>query len=157
MNQVDLHFQACLRDSLISIDQGRGLLKPLRALIAMLAQSHGISLRGYNSFGVYTGNLLEELNAWSMLSDAERWYPGYEVLINSHRFGRALEDCETEIYKQFRSLVIFGCSNAACVQANLSESASPRSSIARRLLCKRRTLRYVDCYQHHSVCSIASR
>jgi hypothetical protein len=72
---VDLHFRDCLSDSLIWIDQGRGLLKPLRDMIGLLRRNYGISLRGYNRSGIYTGDLLAELDAWAHLSTTELWYP----------------------------------------------------------------------------------
>ncbi|KAJ4356556.1 uncharacterized protein N0V89_004590 [Didymosphaeria variabile] len=73
--QIDLHFQDCLKDSLLLIDQGRGRLRPLRDVIGMLKHDYGASLRGYNGSGEFTGYLLEELEAWSLLSNTELWYP----------------------------------------------------------------------------------
>ncbi|KAL5381100.1 hypothetical protein DPSP01_007356 [Paraphaeosphaeria sporulosa] len=72
---VDFHFRTSLKDSLIWIDQGRGLLSSMRDLIDLLKRKHGISLRGYNESGICTGDLLEELDAWSHLSTTELWYP----------------------------------------------------------------------------------
>lgn len=73
--QVELHFRGSLKDSLIWIDQGRGLLGTMRGVLNLLKDKHGISLRGYNESGICTGDLLEELDAWSYLSPTELWYP----------------------------------------------------------------------------------
>ncbi|KAF1970984.1 hypothetical protein BU23DRAFT_197729 [Bimuria novae-zelandiae CBS 107.79] len=75
LRRVDLYFQACLRDSLLMINQGRNYLQPLLRLIEHLYRNHAIDIRGYNSSGLYTGDLLEELVAWSLLSGFEKWYP----------------------------------------------------------------------------------
>ncbi|KAF9736672.1 hypothetical protein PMIN01_04451 [Paraphaeosphaeria minitans] len=72
---VDFHFRNSLKDSLTWIDQGRGLLSSMRDVIDLLKRNHGISLRGYNESGICTGDLLEELDAWSHLSTTELWYP----------------------------------------------------------------------------------
>ncbi|KAJ4290624.1 hypothetical protein N0V90_010842 [Kalmusia sp. IMI 367209] len=75
LRQIDLHFKACLRESLALIAQGRDILQSLRGVVAILTRSKGISIRAYNGSGALTGDLMEELDAWSLLSDFERWYP----------------------------------------------------------------------------------
>lgn len=72
---VNFHFRNGLKDSLIWIDQGNDLLGSMRNVIGLLKRNHGISLRGYNSSGICTGDMLEELDAWSRLSTTELWYP----------------------------------------------------------------------------------
>jgi hypothetical protein len=44
-------------------------------MIGLLKCNYGVSLRGYNGSGIYTGELLSELDAWSYLSTTELWYP----------------------------------------------------------------------------------
>lgn len=73
--KVDIYFKDCLKDSLLLINQGRDFLQPLRGVIRLLNVNYGISFRGYNESGVFTGDLLKELDAWSFLSTTELWYP----------------------------------------------------------------------------------
>ncbi|KAL1606436.1 hypothetical protein SLS60_003840 [Paraconiothyrium brasiliense] len=73
--RIDVHFQDSLKDSFVMIDQGRGHLEPFRYVLGSLKHNYGVSVRGYNKSGEFTGYLLEELEARSLLSDTELWYP----------------------------------------------------------------------------------
>ena len=75
LNRFDLHLQISWRETLIFIDQGWGCLQPLQGVTEQLVQQFGVDVRGYNSSGRCIGTLLSEMQARSLLSDFERWYP----------------------------------------------------------------------------------
>ncbi|KAF2677481.1 hypothetical protein K458DRAFT_423959 [Lentithecium fluviatile CBS 122367] len=72
LRRLDLFIGSCIRSSLLLIDQGRLVLGAFREDIRWLVQS-GIAIGCFDATNKPSGDLLQELEAWSHLSDLEQW------------------------------------------------------------------------------------
>jgi hypothetical protein len=75
--QLDLFFSSCIRTSLLLVDQGCGALEAFRSDSSLLTQK-GITIRFFDGFDKPRNTLLEEVEAWSHLSDLEAWFTAGE-------------------------------------------------------------------------------
>ncbi|KAF2251603.1 hypothetical protein BU26DRAFT_548447 [Trematosphaeria pertusa] len=72
LRRIELFFKSCLRTSLLLVDQGRGVLKLFHELVQLMSRA-GLTITAYSGKDGNRNGLLEELDAWSHLSEFETW------------------------------------------------------------------------------------
>ncbi|KAF2646445.1 hypothetical protein P280DRAFT_464669 [Massarina eburnea CBS 473.64] len=73
LQRLEMVFQSCLRSSLILIGHGTGVLAAFRNVMYRL-RDNGLSFVTFRLDGTSAGDMIEELDAWSCLSDSESWW-----------------------------------------------------------------------------------